>query len=578
MVLVGLGIVVLVWALSSLTHKPTAGPPTNKNAPIGTGSLLPEEQTLLKLASNKYYYNREGVVPGSPYEHPLLMRGYINIPIPNAHSEVAIWVDFKQKNNDIFYEATDKLSPEAAKLTGKWDDTVDKTMEEAFKEALKEILLGKDPLSFDEFRRGPGKSWEEWGNVLRKQEIARAKSLVAMSIGANKIARFADDYFGPRVAKAPFSTPMPVTIYPHWGDEVGVMYNGKRVYVTGWYAKITYQGKEPLTNVMLVSHVATNGPSTTLTEGQNLVLATNRLTYGLLDSDGDGQIEQIEKMFKVQNYYATMPKSMFVFFPVLKPGDVVHMPMGDSELNVQPKGRLSIYSDQGYLKDRPLEMTRWMLNGCSKDVVDVIKPGMSREAVTTQLGELDKTDRAAWLAAGKNKTLPEDADFCRWGRSQYQPVLYLAFRGDTLDTLELVIPPRQKPANPGIPLKLDGKGAATVKAALTKDDPPERMESGPCKVYTVQLQAGKTYIIKAASLALEPGMRIDDEYGDRLGAPATRGQAPRTPKARPLTPRPFEATKEFTPKEDGVYRIVVACERISVARRPGEFTLTVEMK
>ncbi len=63
--------------------------------------------------------------------------------------------------------------------------------------------------------------------------------------------------------------------------------------------------------------------------------------------------------------------------------------MGDSELDVEPRGRLSIYSDQGYIHNLPLAMTRWIFHGPSQEVVDDIQPGMARENVVRLLGELE---------------------------------------------------------------------------------------------------------------------------------------------------------------------------------------------
>src|SRR5262249_39200659 len=152
-----------------------------------------------------------------------------------------------------------------------------------------------------------------------------------------------------------------------------------------------HQGKEPLTNVILVGRLLTNGPSTNLTEGQLTALGTNEL-FGFGDKNRD-----ITSLFKSQNYYNTMPKAGCVFIPRLNPGDVVHLPLGEADLEVRPGGRLSLYCDQGLFKDRALELTPSMYHGPTRKVLEVVTPGMSREAIVANLGELTPLERDLWL-------------------------------------------------------------------------------------------------------------------------------------------------------------------------------------
>jgi hypothetical protein len=124
----------------------------------------------------------------------------------------------------------------------------------------------------------------------------------------------------------------------------------------------------------------------------------------------------------------------------------------------------------------------------------------------------------------------------------------------------------------GVPLQLDKKGAAFIKAELTKTDPrdpkiPPTMRGKVCKVFTLPMTAGKTYVIEtvadrsASRLNSPPTLRVEDEVGEVQTT--IRDKTP-TSSHRIL----------FTPTAEGVYRIVCT----EGFGQPGAFTLAVQAK
>jgi hypothetical protein len=115
-----------------------------------------------------------------------------------------------------------------------------------------------------------------------------------------------------------------------------------------------------------------------------------------------------------------------------------------------------------------------------------------------------------------------------------------------------------------IPLELKD-GQARVTAKLTKEDPQDTSSMGrgtPCKVYSVELKAGKEYQIDMVSKEFDAYLRLETPEGKQVAADDDSGGA-------------LNARIIFLPVKDGKYRVITTTfANPSV----GEFTLTVRQR
>jgi hypothetical protein len=102
---------------------------------------------------------------------------------------------------------------------------------------------------------------------------------------------------------------------------------------------------------------------------------------------------------------------------------------------------------------------------------------------------------------------------------------------------------------------------------LTNADPKDKNRNVPSKVYTVKLQAGKTYQIDMASKEVDSFLRLEDASGVQL-AENDDFQPPNIS---------LDSRIVFICARDGEYRIT-ATTATNVKPRTGNFTLTVQQK
>jgi hypothetical protein len=171
--------------------------------------------------------------------------------------------------------------------------------------------------------------------------------------------------FQARLGQSNLSTANTMAVIPFYGDK--------------YYAKMTYSGVRPLTDVVLVGHLTTTGASSNLNSNQNNILAFNEAA-GYSDKVAD-----IRKMFEAQNYLYTMPRATCAYVPTLQPGDVIHLPLaadslfGFNHAGVRG-GSISIYSAQGKIHGCKLRFTSVLREGPAI-AEKSIKPGMTKDQV-----------------------------------------------------------------------------------------------------------------------------------------------------------------------------------------------------
>jgi hypothetical protein len=116
----------------------------------------------------------------------------------------------------------------------------------------------------------------------------------------------------------------------------------------------------------------------------------------------------------------------------------------------------------------------------------------------------------------------------------------------------------------GTPLAL-ADGRATVNGELTDADPRDRLKiTSPCKVYLVQMAAGKRYKIDLMSKVLDSYLRVENSTGQQLATNDDGGEG-------------LNSRLIFAPIQAGEYR-VIATDLIRPPLHPanGPFTLTIE--
>jgi hypothetical protein len=122
-------------------------------------------------------------------------------------------------------------------------------------------------------------------------------------------------------------------------------------------------------------------------------------------------------------------------------------------------------------------------------------------------------------------------------------------------------PPIGAPVAPTGAITLNG-GKGEVNAALQPTDPPDPARFGaPCKVYTVDLAAGKTYQIDMMSKEIDPFLRLENPAGKQVAMDDDGGEG-------------LNARIVYNCTQAGTYRVIATC----VGARRGPFTLTVQQK
>ncbi|MCI0640594.1 MAG: hypothetical protein L0Y72_22790 [Gemmataceae bacterium] len=101
-----------------------------------------------------------------------------------------------------------------------------------------------------------------------------------------------------------------------------------------------------------------------------------------------------------------------------------------------------------------------------------------------------------------------------------------------------------------------GKDGFVLDTLLNSSDPPDKVRKTPCRVYQLQMHAGKTYVIDMISKNFDAYLRLEDAAGNKLTQDDDSGGG-------------NNARMKWVCKADGVYRVIAT----TFGRGTGLFTL-----
>jgi hypothetical protein len=337
----------------------TSEPPARAVLP-----LEDSDRSLLRLASVKYYHNRELVVPDLPTDHldfllaeagksetggaPLLARTTLI-----EHALLIRARELSREQKAILAEAWFRL-------------TVDAVMEG--------VQLKKIPRFFEMRQRGIWDMINALGDEQRAREIDKTWLTIFVQQAALAKSLAVADEFVDYMADANLSDAGILRVEPLNYDAVGVPTERGKAWMPGKFVCITHQGTAPLTDVLVCTRLDTDGPTHTLNEGQQNALDLNRL---LGSSD---KVPHIEALLVAQNVLETVPKGYFVFVSRLEPGETLHVPVGKAAPESILGGSLSLRCEQGVLPEARLEFPSERSPAGADTESSTVKEGTSRLA------------------------------------------------------------------------------------------------------------------------------------------------------------------------------------------------------
>lgn len=330
--------------------QPDAGSKSRPNVPepVRTGPLRDEEVTLLKLTGYWHYHNEVRKTGDGSATFPKL----VALAHPEARSSrmgrLILW-------SDVLATQQANLSADKARLYGSFEG-------EIYKVGLEGCLAGlglrpSEYPSLAEFARGPGASAGRWLDNLRSNDTMRALCGVISAQLSINLANTVEEEFAARLGKDEF----PSSAWKLSGltyDEVDAnrirRENGGKIppherLTIGKFARIEYQGKQTLHQVIILTRLATTGPTATLSPGQQETLDLNAL------SGFPEKVPLIREWMMAHNMVRTMPKGGFYYIDLVQPGDVLHVPIGDADRECILGGRVKIFAKEGRLPEQSLD-------------------------------------------------------------------------------------------------------------------------------------------------------------------------------------------------------------------------------
>ena len=264
-----------------------------------------------------------------------------------------------------------------------------------------------------------GQAIEAWADKLRGEEIRKLQATILIMETMIGMADIVETFARKTLPQTDRSSRHLFTYQAGFGPGVPFKVNGKYTFITGWKVWLRYRGKEPLTDVVFLSRLKTTGPSTALTVGQRRLLALDSLT------GFDEKSPQIEKMFRLQNYYDRMPKTGCSFVAKLQPGDVVDLPLGAAANDFVVGGSVAMYSAQGQLPAHAFVLTPTMREGMKK-LCEQIAIGTPKANIVKRLADLTPLALEDWPLPAKPdfSKLPTDTEYYRWPDEMPCPVLW----------------------------------------------------------------------------------------------------------------------------------------------------------
>jgi hypothetical protein len=132
--------------------------------------------------------------------------------------------------------------------------------------------------------------------------------------------------------------------------------------------------------------------------------------------------------------------------------------------------------------------------------------------------------------------------------------------GSTGQYVVSVRPVNLTAAAPGEVLNV-GQDGLSIEAVLTKEDPLDKVRKMHCRIYDVNMQGGKTYVVDLVSKQFDAFLRLEDAAGKQLAHDDDSGGG-------------TNARIRFNAPHDGVFRIIAT----SFGPQTGLFLLKVRQE
>jgi hypothetical protein len=309
--------------------------------------LSDDDWQLLRIASCMHYVNNQEITPGSLSKHEAFLKREIVTLGPRRElaQRVAIW----------------HLLAIARQANWAGRDAIMKTFSSAMTlSAIKGLIddaKGKQYETLRELYDGQVKPLDVWLDQLRFLETMRARSYALSAYTGNVIADSVEALYGSRMNQAKLDANEFGDIAPLYHDEAfkintrnsnnGVLPKNFRTRI-GLYARLSYKGNMPLTNVIIIGRISTTTTSEDLSDAQRDLIKLNKV-QGFED-----KADKIEKMFKAQNLASSMPKSSLQYIEQVNKGDIIQIGLGNVSGGILQSRSITLYSDQGQLCDYKL--------------------------------------------------------------------------------------------------------------------------------------------------------------------------------------------------------------------------------
>lgn len=185
-------------------------------------------------------------------------------------------------------------------------------------------LINEKIITFAEFSKGPAKLLEEMIDAGRRNEIGKNINEIAMLRSMAILADVIDENYlthSKKLDSLQFRCSAHNQDPYRRFDERGVL-----KLIRGQFIGIRYQGKETINNLVVTAEIKTKGVVNNIKPAQQGILALNQ-QFGAGDKNVD-----VRKLLITNNILNTMPKKMAYYIPELKPGDELHLAIGDTDL------------------------------------------------------------------------------------------------------------------------------------------------------------------------------------------------------------------------------------------------------
>lgn len=323
-----------VWCTTAM------GDPDATDTTTATG-LSDEDATLLELGSVMRFRDKLAVPPlaGDVWDPILAEAKTENI---DDKAKLAGLIVLANRTNETYAQLRKEQQQQLNQLPGLYYDL-----------AIKGLFAGltqQERMSFSEFREGPGSLFEAWGDDLRRTKIQQTIAIAANAQLYNNITALAERLYAPKYSAEELAYKKLMTLTPFDVLKGDQFRRGNEKWAKGVVGArgviLRYRGATPLTNVMVITHIKTNGTTTALTDGQLNVLGINAaFDYG--DKNDD-----VSSLFMAQNLVGSMPHSGYGFLREIKKGEMIHYVLPDiTDSDKFLEQTVTLYCDQGRVSE-----------------------------------------------------------------------------------------------------------------------------------------------------------------------------------------------------------------------------------